>query len=211
MDKITELLCKDIISLESFNNFRLLFGDMSLSFSDILALLGASAWLPYIIEILQKPKVFCVINEYYWSQNFTYHSAIPFKIEQRITNGSLFILKTNIICVKKDLLIKELNVEIKFQSVDSVQKGELIFLDEISTKQSTFENAVNEVFKFNNNILSRRVIQKDIPTDIDIPIYIDYPKCDVEYINLTFITTRGKKVKVSLKHNDFNSKKFYKI
>lgn len=209
MDKITELLCKDIISLESFNNFRLLFGDMSLSFSDILALLGALAWTPFVFELFQKPKIFCVVNEYYWSRDFTYYKAIPFQNKHRTITGSLFLLKVNVICTKKDLLLKEMNAEIKFYSNDTVQNGEIILIDDITTKKSSYDKGETEILK--NNVLLKRVIQKDIPTDIDIPIYINYSECDVEYIDLTFITTRGKEIKVSLKQYDFNAKKFYKI
>lgn len=168
----------------------------------ILSLAGAMAWIPYILEKVNKPKVFCIIKKYTWSEDVQVSYCVPFDKRKDIKKGSLITLDTSITCINNDLYYKNIEVKIKYKSDEKVYIGEVVIIKSISEPNLN----TSREFNFYDNILSKSVILKEKSFDAQIMILVNINRNDIEYIDLAFIRTNGKKAELRLGIEDFYGK-----
>ncbi len=107
--------------------FKDFFG--SFSFQTLLAFIGALAWLPWLVERCQEPKIFGRVISYALNDgNFNHR------------NGILHFFKLSITTANQNIHIKELKISVKYPGDENWYKGKIFWgrysswlLDDIGT------------------------------------------------------------------------------
>lgn len=168
----------------------------------VISILGACAWLPILIDKLRKPKMECKILKYDWLTESKFQYVMPFEDGlQKEINGTIFIVRMQLISRNNDFSINDFKVKVKFcsmeQEIDTYTFYSSHFIVNNRSNRSEYDMDIEK------NILYYPVLKKNEIADLETHFIVESKKYDIEYVKLIFIDVKNNKQIIKIGKDDF--------
>jgi len=153
----------------------------------IIAIIGAFAWLPFLIEKFSSSKIYGKIISSVVCEGFVSNGHSKRK------DGLLYFFKVSISCINKNFNIKSVDIYIKYKDKNWV-KGSIFW---VRTNSWNIEGRPKQLILPNDNFLDFiNVLEKDKQQFYYVTFIVEYKKTyeDFEAIRFDFLNYKKRKV-----------------
>jgi len=165
-------------------------------FTLIASIIGALAWLPTIIDKLQKSKIQGKIINYF--QAYNSHITYPVLEETRTLEGLQYIIKLSFVVTNRNFNLRDIKVNLKYHNDPKIYKGELFWPNNFVNTNSMTGRKQRLKISPNESISFLHSLKKDETINAYL-IFIVNKKVPANFEEFEFVFINHKKEKLKMK------------
>lgn len=165
---------------------------MNIDFGLIVGIIGAGAWIPILMEKLQKPKLVgsieniskMVVHEYN-------NNRLPSFLKKE--SVSVYLVKIKLVVLNSDFISKKVEIKCKFKNSDTMIQGTLFYDTDIY--YAVEKNGLKLDLKLTDTLIGKVKFVKDELNVLTNTMFLDFDtQLNIEFVEITLTNYKGVKI-----------------